>query len=123
MALLGYKSEFAILVELSIKRQTIRAPRKYPVKAGERLYHYTGLRTKACRKLLESTCMSVADIRIDADGAVFIDGDQLNSKVLLDIFAWQDGFRATPGKSEHDNFIDFFKTVHGLPFAGQLIKW
>ena len=40
MPILNYKKQFAPLVE-----------------SGDRLYHYTGLRTKACRKLLESTCL------------------------------------------------------------------
>lgn len=51
MALLGFKSIFADAVERGEKRQTIRAERKRPIKVREKLYLYTGLGTKKCRKL------------------------------------------------------------------------
>jgi hypothetical protein len=120
MPLLGYKSQFAALVESGEKRQTIRAMRKRPFKVGDRLYHYTGLRTKACRKLLESDCTAADDIFIDKKGNVYINGRCLYESAK-ESFAYADGFR-------HPGFLwaqmlEFFKTVHGLPFTGQIIKW
>jgi hypothetical protein len=60
MALLGYTLFREKLLDGS-KTQTIRKLRKlkdkpHPIKLGEHLYHYWKLRTKECRKLLESTC-------------------------------------------------------------------
>ena len=120
MPLLGYKKQFAPLVESGEKRQTIRAMRKRQIKSGDRLYHYYGLRTKACRKLLESDCASVDPIRIDDKGEVYVAGRVLtdSEKALL---AHADGFRRFRGLWEE--MFEFFKTVHGLPFEGQLIRW
>ena len=115
MALLGYKKQFAQAVESGIKRQTIRAKRKYPIKLGENLYHYTGLRTKNCRKLLESKCLGVADIRIHVDG-IFV-SDQKLKEVNAKELAKQDGF------SDTESFIEFFRINHGFPFHGDLIRW
>ena len=72
MPILNYRKEFAPLVESGEKRLTIRAMRKRPFKSGDRLFHYTGLRTKACRKLLESTCLFADRIDIIPHGTVFI---------------------------------------------------
>ena len=38
-------------IEDGTKRQTIRLARKRPVKVGDYLYFFTGMRTKKCRKL------------------------------------------------------------------------
>jgi hypothetical protein len=46
------------------KRQTIRQPRKHPIKIGDRLYLYTHQRTKACKKLGEAVCSEVVPIKI-----------------------------------------------------------
>ena len=61
MPLLGFKKQFAPLVEEGQKRQTIRAKRRdgRNPHAGETLFLYTGLRTKSCRKLGISGCKSV----------------------------------------------------------------
>ena len=120
MPLLGYKNQFASLVKSLEKRQTIRAKRKRPFKAGDRLFHYVGLRTKTCRKLLESDCVSTKDIMINEKGDVFIDGRRM-SEGDKESFAHADGFR-DQGSSWEQMFI-FFRKVHGLPFEGQLIKW
>lgn len=112
MPLLNYKKQFAPLVESGKKRQTIRAMRKRPFKVGDRLYHYTGLRTKQCRKLLESVCKEVNEITIYEN---WID---IPGKVVFPVpFARADGFRCW------EDMLDFFKTVHGLPFRGQVVKW
>jgi len=117
--ILNYKKQFAPLVESGEKRQTIRAMRKRPFKAGDRLYHYTGLRTKACRKLLESTCLFADRIDILPHGTVFInnwlcEGPMKNLAVA-------DGFRRKG--HEWQDMLAFFTQTHGLPFTGQLIRW
>lgn len=122
MPLLGYKKQFAHLVELGEKRQTIRALRKRPFKVGDRLYHYTGLRTKECRKLLESDCTDVDNIFIDEKGDVYINGRCLYESAK-ESFAYADGFRRGFGRFCWGNMLVFFKKCHGLPFKGQLIKW
>lgn len=46
MALLNFKKRFAPLVESGTKTHTIRAWRKHPIREGEMLHLYTGLRQK-----------------------------------------------------------------------------
>ena len=73
MPALNYQAQFAPKVESGEKLQTIRARRKRPFKRGDRLYHYTGMRTKSCRKLGESTCVIAMDIVIGKKGIRFDD--------------------------------------------------
>jgi hypothetical protein len=120
MPLLNYRKEFAPLVESGEKRQTIRALRKRPIIKGDRLFHYTGLRTKACRKLLESDCTAADAITIDETGNVRINATLLYESVKESL-AFDDGFRR-PGH-EWEDMLAFFEQKHGLPFTGQLIRW
>jgi hypothetical protein len=50
---------------VGMKRQTIRALRKYPFKVGDNLYLYTGCRTKQARKLGEAQAREVFTIGMD----------------------------------------------------------
>jgi hypothetical protein len=57
---------------IGLKCQTIRVLRYYkgkpnPVKVGDKLYLYTGLRTKKCRKLGEAICTETFFIGMDVD--------------------------------------------------------
>lgn len=115
MPALNYKKQFAAKVESGEKRSTIRAQRKRPIRQGDRLYHYTGMRTQRCRKLLETNAEQVACIFID-DDVINIDGETLLPYAIAEL-ARGDGF-ANIGE-----FKDFFRTTHGLPFVGQLIEW
>jgi len=51
MPSVNYKKRFVPDVESGIKKQTIRKKRKNPIKPGDKLYFFTGLRTKHCRRL------------------------------------------------------------------------
>lgn len=117
MALLGFKKRFAPLVEAGTKRQTIRAKRKdgknpHP---GERLYLYTGLRTKACRKLGEGICKSVEEITIESH-EINVAGAWLPHAPVEEL-AIRDGF------DSFEQILAFFEKEHGLPFWGLLIEW
>lgn len=120
MPLIGYKKQFAGLIESGVKRQTVRAKRKRPFKPGDRLYHYTGLRTKRCRKLRESICISADYIHIDLHGYVSINDRDLTMRECEEL-ALLDGF-VGPG-SAWIKMHAFFRSVHSLPFDGQVIKW
>ena len=123
MPTLSFKKQFAEAVASGEKRQTIRAPRKRPFKKGDRLYLYTGMRTKACRKLGEAVASTVQDISIgthDGEPAVAVGVDH-GFFVLkgedLKRFAKRDGFDST------EEFLEFFRINHGPKFLGQLIMW
>jgi len=51
MPALNFQSRFADLVASGKKRQTIRPVRRHPIKAGDLLHLFTGMRTKRCKRL------------------------------------------------------------------------
>ena len=115
MPVLNYQKWKADKVESGECRQTIRGLRTRPFRVGDRLYHYSGLRTKNCRKLGESFCVRVGRIRIEKRG-ITLDGRQLwlSEEVAL---ARADGFATL-----HD-MLKWFQSTHRLPFNGQLVVW
>lgn len=98
------------------KRQTIRAWRKRPIRVGDVLFHYSGMRTKFCRKLRPDTiCKSADPITIDYD-RVNIKGVDLSGFEIIDL-ARNDGF------PDVTDFFNYFHKTHGFPFLGQVITW
>ena len=115
MPALNFRRQFARLVRDGTKRQTIRKARKRPIQPGDKLVLYTGMRTKACQKLLDAQCVSVDWIRIAEDRI------EVNSVVVprarMTEIAQADGFQSVK------EFRTFFRDLYGLPFTGQLIRW
>ncbi|ABX02850.1 MAG TPA: ASCH domain-containing protein [Herpetosiphon sp.] len=112
----NFKERFATAVEQGIKRSTIRPRRRNPSRPGDPLYMYTGMRTRACRKLTTATCRQVRPIIIDSD-QVWLDGEQLSAEQIRQL-AQGDGF------SRVAEFFDFFRQHYGLPTAEMdLIEW
>lgn len=121
MPALNFMERFAPLVESGAKRQTIRKVRKQPIAVGDRLYLYTGMRTKDCRKLGEGLCIGVAPVKMEIN--------DLNNTPLIWIgdcplnipkshaLAHADGFETAA-----ELFLMFYK-LYGLPFEGMLIQW
>ena len=125
MKYIMFKPEFAPLVRAGTKKQTIRPPRERAFAIGD----YVSLRKwlgKPYRskqeELCEGTVTNVRPIAISlrADekghrvwlaGAGYLKGRELNA------LAKADGFKTYP------EFIEFFKSVHGLPFRGVVINW
>ena len=116
MPALNFKKEFADAVESSEKTQTIRKVWKRPIKTGDRLYLFTGMRTKKCRLLRKVWCYGVVPITID-ETIVCVDGAQYKGSVSMGYIAKKDGFDSV------DAFLDFFRKQYGLPFEGVLIWW
>ncbi len=118
MPAFNFQKQFAPSVESGEKRQTIRSPRKIRPEAGQAAHLYTGLRTKACRKLGEHEIKSVKPIIITQAGVGSM-GDivAIYSRDALDKFARADGFESWTAMR------DWFDKTHGLPFEGDLIKW
>jgi hypothetical protein len=117
MFVCNFQDRFAGKVETGAKRQTIRAERKdgrIP-KVGEKIRHYTGMRTKNCRLLCDAVIVSVDQVVVDPRG-VWINGDFLLGEDR-EAFAIADGF---------ENWADmkaWFLNKHGPDFWGLLIKW
>ncbi len=51
MPSLNFEKQFVPLIESGQKRQTIRVERKNPIKVGDKLYLFSGLRTKYCYRI------------------------------------------------------------------------
>lgn len=117
MVALNFKKQFAPAILSGEKTGTIRAPRRdgRPVAVpGRPLTLYTGMRTKGCRKIRETVCLSVQPVLIRDALTIYV------NRVLLiapSAFARADGFPSL------DELIAFFESTHGLPFEGFLVKW
>lgn len=135
MSALNY-TVFVDKVESREKRQTIRATRKRPIKLRERLHHFTGMRTKKCRRLcskFEDHAKQVRRIemrfRFVRPGVfaweIKVEGKPLPTMLHLDLLARDDGFDGV------DSFLKFFiraakparKGSRISRFTGQIINW
>ena len=116
----SFQAQFAPLVESGEKRQTIRAiGKRRHAHPGERLQLYTGMRTKACRKLVtpDPVCTFAGSVYIChgiGSPAVTVED---KGEVSPDAFARADGF------ADFDAMLEWFEKTHGLPFVGVLIRW
>lgn len=116
MPALNFQKQFAEKIKFREKCQTIRADRKKPIKCGDMLYLYTGMRTRECKKLLTVICHSVEPVEIFADGSMFLAGNILTER-MKEKMARQDGF------ANWNEMWLWFRDMHGFPFTGQLIRW
>ncbi len=116
MPALSFRERFADLVETHAKRQTIRGVWKRPIKSGDTLYLYTGMRTKRCRKLRMASCLDVRPITLYAGHYVLTVGGY-GGFDTLNRFARDDGF------DSWEEMREWFKAKYGLPFEGVLITW
>ncbi|WP_298174604.1 ASCH domain-containing protein [Novosphingobium sp.] len=131
MVALSFKGQFAEPIVAKIKRQTIRAGRKRPPRAGERLQLYVGMRTKQCRKIIpDPICTEVRVICITVDPAhpqIIAEIDFSDFKLReheIERFAMADGFVATKGCSARRAMGNFWMRHHGPgEFLGLLIRW
>jgi len=159
MPALNFKSRFAPAVELGLanplapgaKRCTIRATRKRPICPGDRLSLYTGMRTKACRKLGEAECRTVDRLTLDIqiafpsmvgpeDGAGTFIGDMGTRYTWIPVLVFTEpatapflGRSSLCGRelqvlADYDGFASvaeftaFFRPQKGA-FQGSLITW
>lgn len=105
------------------KLTTIRALRKRLIRKGDRLYHYSGMRTKRCRLLRVTTCVDVCTILILRPRGSFgryqviLNGRNLPDQAIRAIAA-MDGFRFC------SDFIEYFCPPGCKEaFFGQWIMW
>lgn len=108
----NFQERWARKIEDGEKPHTIRKRRKRPTVIGDKLFLYTGMRTKECRLLKETVCAQIMPIDIFAD-TVSVNGEVLNKRDL-DLLAYSDGFDSV------GEFFEFFGKTYGLPCVGQL---
>jgi len=118
MPAINFMQRYAPAILEGTKCQTIRKPRadnRPHATIGAKLFLYTGMRTKSCRKLFETICTNTSQIVItDAPCRIIVNGQEVKEE---DAFARADGF------SSVSDLFDFFEETHGLPFHGTLIEW
>ena len=117
MVAIDFKPQFADAVASGKKLQTIRAKTK--AFRGCELQLYTGLRTKACRKLRDAICESVVKIVLYKTLAQPLNNAAVVGPALLDEFAKRDGFKTY---AEMWAFFEPRADENG-EFHGFLIKW
>jgi hypothetical protein len=115
MPLLGFKKRYVEPIQLGTKIHTFRAERKHPVKRGDLLYLYCGLRTKNCFRILPNAqpCVRVELMTISR-WSVKIAGSIVFAE-QCEVLARNDGF------SSFAEMMTFFEDR--LPINGQLIFW
>ena len=115
----NFKRRFAKKVESGQKTQTIRKIRKYPTRVGQKIYLWTGLRTKRARRLGIGMIEAVIPFELinenkfKAENTFFYPEYFSNGKRLAE----KDGFE------DWDSFVRFFEVHYGLPFEGVIIRW
>lgn len=114
MVAINFSAQFAGRVERGDKRQTIRRTRRCA--AGDALQLYTGLRTKAARKLRDATCIDVTYVGLTERGVTL--GDVERFPRDIDEFARLDGFSDYAAMWRW--FSERYKT---LSFTGYIIRW
>jgi len=138
MPLLNFKAQFVPHIRSGRKNHTIRADRKIPVKLGDKLYLYCGLRHKGAYRILPEpvTCTKVHTIHIEIvllnrwveRESVTIDEQNLERDEVQQL-ARADGF------ADWSEMRRFWLDSHGqskramgsrvktVNFTGQIIHW
>lgn len=132
MPAFNFQKRFAGKVKRNTKPGTIRAKRKKPMKPGDMMHCFTGMRTKKCKRIVSRKCLAIVDVKIipfSIAGEVlkytyetYLNGILLEytssfRNSLEDQFAKDDGF-----KSSRD-FYAFFSDNYGIPFHGDWYVW
>lgn len=134
MVAYSFKPSFVEPIVAGEKRQTIRLPRKRHARPGEPVQLFTGMRTKACRKILERDpiCVGVDEVRIDLRvRSILTPTFTVNGIPLLgeerNRYALSDGFRPPPrlaGMTPFEFMMRWWLLTHGqVLFTGVAIRW
>jgi hypothetical protein len=118
-------------VESGAKTHTIRGKRKNRPKPGQTFYGYYAMRTKQCRKVIQSTITRVQDITIEEleRRVEYRNGEHTffdYPKITIDGEALAGDEMETLAR--RDGFVDLFAMmrfwpVERRPFEGDLIHW
>lgn len=122
----SFQTRFVEPILAGTKDQTIRASRKVPPKIGGPMHLFTGMRTKACKRIAAVTCTEILKIEISP----FYFGGYVQLRAANDLlaslrresdllaFARRDGF------GSWQELCDFWQKRHGaLLFRGEVYRW
>lgn len=110
-----FKPQFAPLVEAGMKCQTVRPTPKRMPKAGDRisLRMWTGKPYRSKQRVLREAVISEVSACSIYESAVYVNGKPEH----------RHGFAVADGFSDYGELAAWFKSTHGLPFDGVVIKW
>jgi len=98
----NFQPQFVPMILDGSKYHTIRCRRKKrPTVVGDKLFLYTGMRTKKCRLIVETECKNILPVIVLRGTNVVLDGRELTDEEMWKL-AKADGFD-DPWK-----FFDFF---------------
>lgn len=127
----SFQKQFVPFVESGAKTHTIRGKRKNRPRPGQIFYGYYAMRTKQCRKLIQSTITRVQDIKIEVASlyADYIDGEHViltHPRIVIDGEGLAEDEMETLAR--RDGFSDLrammlFWPKEVLPFTGDVIHW
>ncbi len=115
MPALSFKKTAVPLIRKGIKTRTCRRKRKNPIKAGDELQLYVGMRTAQCKRIGTGRCRKVQDVEIDRK-RLRLDG-RVQGFDRREIFAHEEGC------GSWDEFVDIIDAIYGIPFEGVMIQW
>lgn len=132
MVAYSFKAQFAEPIVTLVKRQTVRGHRTRHALPGEPMQLYTAMRTKHCRKLLDTDpiCLDVRSILIDLSpyhpliiAGIAIDGVTLDDEEI-EQFAVDDGFGSAADGAARWRMGKFWDANHGhSEFDGIVLRW
>lgn len=121
MVAYSFQRQFAPPILSGRKLHTIRGNRARHARVGEAVQLYTGMRTRACRKIGDGVCWAVPPILlvVAGDYEVALCRRRITCVAGLDRFAQRDGFR------DWDEMIAFWHRQHPevRRFEGVMICW
>lgn len=116
MSSLSFNKKFVPAILNGSKTQTIRRFRKRPIKIGERLYLFTGMRTKQCERIGQAICTHRYVVKINRKGIDY-GSNVVRDPAILDALAKMDGF------NNWDDMRRWWILNNDLPFKGHLYMW
>jgi hypothetical protein len=126
MTTLMFQPQFTDKVAGGCKRRTIRPVRKRPIRIGDKLSlrKWSGKAYRSPQvELRQETCIDTRLVRIQPNLSV------ANPCSLLFLDGIEQGLEARHWFAKDDGFLDWsemvewFRSTHGLPFEGVLIRW
>lgn len=125
MPALNFKSQFVPKIVALEKNSTIRGKRKNPIKVGDVIKMYTGMRTKGCMLIGTAICSNITPVLITDEAPYLIvqlsgDAEPKNYKLTQDALKH---FHTNDGFDTYKEMATFFHNQYGLPFVGDLIEW
>lgn len=122
MLALNFKPQFVDRILSGHKYTTIRKQRKHPIKVGDALYLYTGLRTKDCQKLADAVCVKTTQIKLIHRGSrgIFCSYPTDESRGYYTPIGYEDLYKSEGFDSSKDMEAFFARNPEG-PY--QLIEW